>query len=262
MTPDERARLEIERDFLLESLRDLDAEMAAGDIEPEDYATLKDSYIARTADVLRRLEDRATPSERVKSSWVLWTAVVLIIAVVSGILISRSSDDRLPGQTMTGGSGDGSVSSLLVQARSLGMSDMARVLELYAEVLSVEPDNVEALTYFGWFSVLSAVQSEQSEDASQRLESGLLLLRQATITDPTYADAHCFLGIVFFRFLDDAAAAQPEIEQCLAADPPAEVFTLVENLADEIAAAGTASTDESPDSDSVGSTSETAPTSP
>lgn len=237
MGPDERARLEIERDFLLHSLRDLEAELAAGDIERDDYSTLRDSYTARTADVLRQLTTQSVPVEKNQSRWVLWTVVVLVIAVVSGVLMLRNSDDRLPGQTMTGGSGDGSVSSLLVQARSLGMSDIARVLDIYAEVLSVEPDNVEALTYFGWFSALSAVQSEAGDEASQRLESGLLLLRQATITDPTYADAHCFLGIVFFRFLDDAVAARPEVEQCLAANPPAEVFTLVENLASEIEAA-------------------------
>lgn len=237
MGPDERVRLEIERDFLLHSLRDLEAELAAGDIERDDYSTLRDSYTARTADVLRQLTSHSTPKKNVQSRWLLWTVVLLVIAVVSGVLMSRNSDDRLPGQTMTGGSGDGSVSSLLVQARSVGMSDIARVLGIYAEVLTVEPDNVEALTYFGWFSVLSAVQTEDGDDANQRLESGLLLLRQATITDSTYADAHCFLGIVFFRFLDDAAAARPEIEQCLAANPPAEVFILVENLATEIAAA-------------------------
>lgn len=246
LNPDEKARLEIERDFLLESLRDLDAEAAAGDIEPDDYATLKDSYIARTAGVLRQLDSQDVPEQEVKSPWILWTVVVLVIAVISGLLIARNGEDRLPGQTMTGGSGDGSVSSLLVQARTLGMSDISRVLDIYAEVLSVEPDNVEALTYFGWFSVLSVVQSEPNEVVAQRLESGLLLLRQATINDPTYADAHCFLGIVFFRFLDDAAAARPEIEECLAANPPAEVFTLVENLADEIAAAETATPTSTP----------------
>lgn len=244
INPDERARLEIERDFLLNSLRDLEAEWDAGDIDLADYTTLKDSYTARTADVLRQLTSQSVRSQAVRSRGVVWGLAMLIIVVLSGILLVRGSNDRLPGQVMTGGIGteglgDGSVSSLLVQARSLGMSDMARVLDIYAEVLAVEPDNVEALTYFGWFSVLSAVQtqSEDSEATAQRLESGVLLLRQATITDPTYADAHCFLGIVFFRFLDDADAARPEVETCLASNPPAEVYSLVENLASEIAAA-------------------------
>lgn len=241
LSPDERAHLERERDFLLTSLRDLDAEMAVGDMDPADHAALKDSYTARTADVLRRLAQSAEPEPARRTRGWIWLAAALLLAVVAAFLLVRSSDERLPGQTMTGGSGDGSVSSLLVQARSLGMSDIPRVLDIYGRVLAIEPDNVEALAYFGWFSVLSAVQSEDDESAPQRLESGLLLLRQATVTDPEYADAHCFLGIALFRFLDDAAAAQPEVDQCLASNPPAEVFGLVEGLAKEIAASvGTA----------------------
>lgn len=237
MNPEERTRLESERDFLLRSLRDLEVEMAAGDIGVEDYTALRNSYTARAADVLRQLTSDSTSKPNVRTGWKLWVVVVLALSLLLGILLSRGSDDRLPGQTMTGGIGDGSVSSLLVQARSLGMSDMARVLDIYAEVLAIEPDNVEALTYFGWFSVLSAVQSEVGDTSAQRLESGLLLLRQATVADPTYADAHCFLGIVFFRFLDDATAARPEVDLCLASNPPAEVLSLVENLAAEIAEA-------------------------
>lgn len=235
LTPEEHTRLEHERDFLLASLQDLEDEMAVGDMDPIDYATLKDSYTARAAEVLRRLSDGASPSPTPRFRGWIWILVSVVVVAVIAVVLVRGSDERLPGQTMTGGSGDGSVSSLLVQARSLGMSDIPQVLDIYGRVLAIEPDNVEALTYFGWFSVLSAVQSEGDESASQRLESGLLLLRQATITDPDYADAHCFLGISLFRFLDDAQAAQPEVDRCLASDPPAEVFGLVEGLAKEIA---------------------------
>ncbi|MGA0878531.1 MAG: hypothetical protein ACO3SP_05370 [Ilumatobacteraceae bacterium] len=235
LSPEERDRLEHERDFLLASLRDLDEEMAAGDMDPADYGALKDSYTSRAADVLRRLSEGASPSLVPRSRRWVWILGSAVVAVVIAVLLVIASDERLPGQTMTGGSGDGSVSSLLVQARSLGMSDIPQVLDIYGRVLAIEPDNVEALTYFGWFSVLSAVQSDGGESAPQRLESGLLLLRQATITDPDYADAHCFLGISLFRFLDDAEAAQPEVDRCLASDPPAEVFGLVEGLAKEIA---------------------------
>lgn len=237
LTPDERARLELERDFLLRSLRDLDHELAAGDIDPTDHSTLQDSYTARAAEVLRQLSADDVP-ERVRNSrWPIWAVLAVLVSAAITLLLAGGTDERLPGQTMTGGSGDGSVSSLLVQARSLGMSDIPQVLDIYAEVLAIEPDNVEALTYFGWFSVLSAVQSEADDASARRLESGLLLLRQATIADSTYADAHCFLGIALFRFLDDADAARPEIDQCLASNPPAEVFDLVEGLAAEISAA-------------------------
>ena len=57
------------------------------------------------------------------------------------------------------------------------------------------------------------------------------------LLDETYPDAHCFLGIAFFRFVNDAEAAEPEVQRCLESDPPAEVKSLVENLAADIATA-------------------------
>lgn len=160
--------------------------------------------------------------------------VVVVLSVIAGIAIARNSGERRPGQVMTGGSGEASISGLLVEARSLGMADLETALGLYAQVLEQEPANIEALTYFGWLTVLSASQIEDQALAAERLESGLVLLRQATIIDTTYPDAHCFLGISFFRFLGDAEAASPEIETCLASNPPSEVATLVEGLAAQI----------------------------
>jgi hypothetical protein len=53
--------LEQERQFLLRSLADLDAELEAGDIEEDDYRTLSDDYTARAATVLKAIEAMATP---------------------------------------------------------------------------------------------------------------------------------------------------------------------------------------------------------
>jgi hypothetical protein len=47
--------LQEERDFLIRSLKDLDAERDAGDIDEIDYRSLKDDYTARTAAVLRTI---------------------------------------------------------------------------------------------------------------------------------------------------------------------------------------------------------------
>jgi hypothetical protein len=51
----DRQALEEERDFCLRSLKDLDAEFAAGDIDEGDYQALRDSYTVRAAAALRRL---------------------------------------------------------------------------------------------------------------------------------------------------------------------------------------------------------------
>ncbi|MHB8467048.1 MAG: hypothetical protein ACYDD7_19715, partial [Acidimicrobiales bacterium] len=63
------AGLGAQRDFLLGSLRDLDAERAAGDIEERDYEELRDGYTARAAAVLREMQapvaaDRVRPTGR------------------------------------------------------------------------------------------------------------------------------------------------------------------------------------------------------
>lgn len=248
MTPEERSIREEERDFLLRSLDDLERERAAGDVTDDDYRALKESYTARAAAVLRELDadesgrevDEESSSGR-RSPWrtLVVSLVVLALAVGSGIAVANNAGERLPGQTMTGSIGDGSITALLVEARAVGMGDIPRAIELYSEVLAVEPDNVEALTYIGWLTILLATQDQSSDDevVRDRFQSGLLLLRQATVVDDTYPDAHCFLGIAFFRFMNDAEAAEAEVQRCLDSDPPAEVKSLVESLAADITTA-------------------------
>jgi hypothetical protein len=244
VTPERRDQLQEEREFLLTSLADLEREFAVGDVDDDDYASLKDSYTARAAIIIRELSDVEQPKIRKRIGWrpFAWSALVVLLAITSGVLVARNTGERLPGQVMTGGIEDGSVSSLLVQARSMGMADIPGVLDLYSRVLTVEPDNIEALTYFGWFTVLSSTQEADAASAATRLQNGMLLLRQATIADETYPDAHCFLGIAFFRFIDDAASAQPEMDACLAENPPAEVASMVQGLVTQIDDAVAAST--------------------
>ena len=244
MTPERRDQLREEREFLLTSLADLEREFAAGDVADDDYVSLKDSYTARAAIIIRELSDIEQPVVRKPIGWrpFAWSALVVLLAITAGVVVARNTGERLPGQGMTGAIDDGSVSSLLVQARSMGMTDIPGVLDLYSRVLTVEPDNIEALTYFGWFTVLSSTQEADAGAAATRLQNGMLLLRQATIADETYPDAHCFLGIAFFRFIDDPVAAQPEMTACLDENPPAEVASMVQGLVTQIDDAVAAST--------------------
>jgi len=244
VTPERRDQLLEEREFLLTSLADLEREFAVGDVADDDYVSLKDSYAARAAIIIRELSDNEQPKVRKRIGWrpFAWSALVVLLAITAGVVVARNTGERLPGQGMTGAIDDGSVSSLLVQARSMGMADIPGVLDLYSRVLAVEPDNVEALTYFGWFTVLSSTQEDDASAAATRLQNGMLLLRQATIADETYPDAHCFLGIAFFRFIDDPVAAQPEMTACLDENPPAEVASMVQGLVTQIDDAVAAST--------------------
>lgn len=45
-----------QRKFLLQSLRDLDDEFKAGDLDLDDYNSLRSDYVARTAQVIKQIE--------------------------------------------------------------------------------------------------------------------------------------------------------------------------------------------------------------
>ena len=71
MDPDRLAELEEERRFLLGSIRDLEKEHEAGDVDEADFTALRDGYVARAAAVLREIEDgrSALPAKPVRPWW-------------------------------------------------------------------------------------------------------------------------------------------------------------------------------------------------
>ena len=245
MNDSERAALEEERNFLLSSLQDLERERAAGDVEESDYEALKSSYVKRAADALRQLdteEETVTPEVTVATEPSRWPrrlvslGIVAVLGVGLGVFVARQSGQRLPGQTLSGGTPN-SNAALLSQARQLNFTDPIAAIKIYSEVLKTNPDNVEALTYRSWLLALTA------RDASDDIRNGavqaaILGLGRATLIDDTYPDAHCFLGIVSFRFANDVATAKKELAKCQEANPPAEVQTFVDSIVGEVDAAG------------------------
>ena len=231
--PDRLATLEEERSFLLRSLRDLDAERAAGDVDEEDYVTLRDGYTKRAADVLREIDEgRAHLPQRRQASWSRRLGVAAVIAAVAsgaGWLVATSSGDRLVGDEITGDlPGDG-VASMLAEARLLRATDPVAAMELYGEVLEARPDHAEALTYSAWLLLTVASQSSDEAIVADALEAGRQKLDDAVVADPAYPDAHCFLSIIAAEFDGDSDAADAERATCLALDPPADVRALIES---------------------------------
>jgi hypothetical protein len=238
MDPDRLAELEEERRFLLRSLADLERERDAGDVDDADYTTLRDGYTVRAADVLRAIEaGRDELSVRRPRDWrrvIAGVVTVLAVAAGVGVFVARSSGQRLPGQEITGGTGD-DVASTLAQARLLLGTDQLAAFELYDDVLDEDPDHPEALTYSGW---LLAVTSRGASDdlRAAALETAKGSLRRAIEIDPTYADPHCFLAIIAANMEADAAGARGELDACLSNDPPTEMRALVEEFATGIGA--------------------------
>ena len=151
------------------------------------------------------------------------------------MLFRSSAGQRLPGQSVSGGIED-STASLLSQARQLNFSDPEQSIELYSQVLEINPDNVEALTYRSWLVAL--VAREATDDVKLiAVATSLEGLQRAIEIDPQYADAHCFMGIVKFRFAGDAQGAREALDVCEANNPPAEVAGFVDSIRAEVDAA-------------------------
>jgi hypothetical protein len=231
--PDRLAELEEERRFLLRSLTDLEREHAAGDVDDEDYRTLRDGYTVRAAAVLRAIEEgRAALPPAPRRSWtrvVAGVVVVLAVAVGMGWFVARSSGQRLPGQEITGAAPGGGIGPLLAQARQLLGTDPLAAQSIYDQVLAERPDHPEALTYSGWLLAVNA-QGASPEVRDLALDTSVTLLERAIESDPSYADPHCFLAIITANFLGDAEGGLVWAEECLAADPPADMRSLVEQF--------------------------------
>lgn len=231
------AELEAERDFLLASLADLEAEHAAGDVDEVDYAALKDDYTARAAAVLRRIESGrapaapARPPRRRALRSVAVVAAVAVLAVGAGLLVARTAGNRLPSETISGGIGE-SNANRLANARQLQGSDPARALALYDEVLQTSPDNPEALTYRAWLSIRAAAAA--GAPPAPVVATALDGLDRARAANPGYADAACFSAIVRFRYTKDPAGARGPYVDCVVADPPDVVSGLVQALGSQI----------------------------
>jgi len=227
VNPDQLAELEEERRFLLRSITDLDREHLYGDVDDNDYQTLRDGYTARAATVLRAIDDghvgTSPPRRRRPKVFVAWIVGTLLVACLAGWLVARTSGQRLPGQAITGGLPGDEVAQKLAEARQLLGVNPQQAIIRYQQVRELDPNNAEALTYMGWL----IAQSGTSTAAA-----GAEFLRGAIKIDPTYADPHCFLAITSADFLQppDLDTARSEARACLDNNPPAQMVQLVQSF--------------------------------
>lgn len=250
------AELHEQRDFLLRSLEDLEAEREAGDLDDADYQALRDSYTARAASVLRAIEaatttgpppqaSAATPTpapaatqvanpgapEAASSRWrwarpVLTVVSVLALAGLAGALMARSAGERLPGEAVTGSLTATGASSDLERARLLiGEGRTLEAIKTFDKILREDPRQPEALAYRGWLLRLAG----RAGGDKSLIDSGLTFIERAVAADPTYPDAHFFRGVILFQDRGDPAGAVAEFRAFLANDPPPEMVPVVED---------------------------------
>jgi len=231
------AQLEDERDFLLASLADLEAERAAGDLDEADYAALRDGYTARAAGVLRQLAGSPAPSSpapapgAARRRRLAAAGTVVALAVGAGALMARSSGERLAGDPASGSIQATGASAQLARARTLvGEGRPLEAIKLWDQVLAAEPDQPEALAYRGWFVLLAGRQAATAELREELTGRGLASIDRAIAVDPGYPDAHFFRGLVMFVDKADPAAAVAELRAFLAAGGPAMYRSTAEDV--------------------------------
>ena len=243
MSNENQSSLEDQRTFLLNSIRELDEEFAVGDLDQDDYQSLRSDYVSRTAEVIKQIESPQTTSTVLQTPRdatqftqlrknLLTLLIVIVVAVGSGWLVAQQSGQRLSGQSLTGGIED-STASLLSRARATNFIDPKVAIDLYSQVLEVDPDNVEALTYRAWLLALIARGAGDEIKKLAFLSASNDLERAITI-DANYPDAHCFLGIVRFRLGGDAVGAREQLTICASQNPPAEVKSFVDAIVAEV----------------------------
>lgn len=250
--PDEgrRESLEEERDFCLRSLRDLDAEIAAGDIDEADYVTLKEAYSARAASLLRALA--ATDSHGNGSaasgshssgaaslpSLVSWRkrvgvgVAVVIIAAGACWTVVASSATRLPGQEITGQAlGSEAIAQQLSKATQAEQKgDQLSAVKDYQSILNSNPNQPEALAGEGW------LLAETQQPAL--LKQGLAMLSKAENVAPAYPPPHVYRGIALLSEADYTDAI-PELQWYLDHNPDPQLAPRVRQaLQDAQAKAG------------------------
>lgn len=248
LDPDALAALEEERDFLLTSLDDLEREHDAGDVDDADYVELKDDYTARTAVVLRAIEQRQAVAHEARAprSWsrvALWTILVVLLAVAGGVLVARSSGNRPPGGQA---SGDIRLSSrdLLLEAQQYtgqatqqlqdgdpdaALASYQLAIESYQRVLEVLPTNAEALTYQGWVLNTIAVNVGDDPSANELRAQALVRLDAAIAANPDYPDARVFRAIIL-RNTGQIEAARSDLAAVGDDEVPAFMRDMVTSL--------------------------------
>ena len=235
---DALAELEDQRDLLLRSLDDLERERAAGELDDDDYARLRDDYTARAAQVLRAIEDgRAAlpqPAPRRRSRTWLAALGVAVVAGLAGVAVAASSGTRLPGETATGGLRPNSNQVLQQAAQLYQQGEALQAIQAYDEVLADDPDHPAALAYKGWLLVDVGAGGGQPE----LIDRGEALLRRSAAADPTYPDAHFFLGMLALQVRSDTDAALEQFRTVLDLDAPASMTGPAQMVVGDIEAGG------------------------
>jgi cytochrome c-type biogenesis protein CcmH len=227
LSPEMVQELEAEREFLVQSLDDLERERAEGGIDDDTYDTLHSDYTARTAEVLRSL--REGKDQRPKKPPVSTTRRALlgvgavVFATGAAFSLAKASGQRGANDTITGNQGAIPTTTTTVpntydghfQAgeRSMLAGDYQTAAQQLLAASKLEPQRVEPYAELGWLLIQTAGSQAQPDQNVVDTASGYLAKAQSL--DPTYTDTYLYEGVLHLVLRNDPQGAIPLFERYL-----------------------------------------------
>lgn len=158
----------------------------------------------------RRLGNR-----RVRRVLVIGAAVCFVAAAT--LLAASLAGVRLPGESATGSvtlSSAQQEQQNLDRAAILGSEgQIAQAVQLYNQVLRVDPNQPNALTYDGWLVRLAGLSSKNQVVVA----SGDASVARAVRVAPGYPDAHALMGVILYEDLARPSAAVTQFRAAVTA---------------------------------------------
>lgn len=132
-------------------------------------------------------KDKETISKKIRFSdsprWI-WISMVCLLAIGLGFFVANTAGSRNSGDSVSGEIRM-SPRTLMIKA---SVAPREEAIEIYDQVLELQPSNVEALAYRGWMSWLGG-----------EVENSLYDIGNAIEIDSSYPDARAFRAIINFR---------------------------------------------------------------
>ena len=256
LEPARRRHLEEERDFLMQSLDDLELERESGGIDDESYAELHDDYTARAAAVIRTLRDgidvtptrNPGPPGRARRRALL-VAGVALFAVLAGVSLAYALGARLPGQTSSGNSA-AAPSTTNASAKALGAKitelqkkvnaakddydlrlqlarayeengDLANALKQSDAAITIDGNRPEGHANAARLLYLASAQVPTKDAQAQLVAQALAGFDRAIAVGPDYADAYYFRSVLYAA-TGDFARSQNDLQHYLVLTPDGE----------------------------------------
>jgi cytochrome c-type biogenesis protein CcmH/NrfG len=248
MTDPRLTQLGERRDQILADLRDLDAQIAAGEIAADHAKRLQTRYEAAAADTLSQIEG-FTPSPRpARSSRRVLAGVGISVAIVALVAFTlvRAIEPRPEGGYVTGGVAAEVASDVAVDLSTITTDEMEEVVAANPDIFAMRlalarryveagdfgsalphymyvlerETNAEALTYVGWMTY-----------ASGDVDTGVTLLERSLEVLPGDALTQWFLANALYFGTGDTAAALPLLQAVLdTGDAPSEIVAEAERM--------------------------------